>query len=108
MEPTLKFLCTLWVDVDDLPNEMPEWITFRVAGMIVSITMRQFCTTLGLYDDDEMDDLTHVRLTYALASLPYLLIWRRHNDGDWSYSGSHAHTSSLRSYAMRYLHACKE
>lgn len=36
LEPTLEFLYTLRVDIEDLPNEMLEWITFRVAGMLVT------------------------------------------------------------------------
>lgn len=39
MEPTLEFLCTLRVHVDDLPNEMPEQITFKVVSMTITISM---------------------------------------------------------------------
>lgn len=75
MEPTLVFLCMVRVVVDDLPNEMPEYITFKAAGMSISITMRQFYTAMGLYEEHEMEDLTYERFIYALGSFPYSLLW---------------------------------
>lgn len=72
MEPMLEFLCTLRVEVDDLLNDMLELITFWVAVMTIDISMRQFCTTLGLYEKHEMEDPAYDRLTYSLASFPYV------------------------------------
>lgn len=71
LESTLEFLCTLRVDVDDLLNEMPMLITFRAAGMTVSISMQRFCMVMGLYTEEEMEDPSYEWLTYALASFPY-------------------------------------
>lgn len=70
MELTLEFLCTLRVDVNDLPNEMPKLITFRVAGMLVSIAMQQFCTTMGLYEECEIEDPTVEKLHMSWPTSP--------------------------------------
>lgn len=104
MELTVEFLCTLRVEVDDLPNEMLESIIFRVVGMTISITMWHFCTAFGLYKDHKMEDPTHERLTFALVSFPYTLLWRRCSDSDICYTSNIVWASLLHSYAMCYLH----
>lgn len=62
------------------------------------------CSCVTYMDGNEMEDPAYERYTYAFASFPYSLLWRQYNDNEQSYVSSSAHTSSLCSYVIRYLH----
>lgn len=72
--------------------------------MMVTLSMEQFCTTLGIYEPHEIEEPMYETLTYATASFWYSLLWRQYSDSKEAYVRSIAHASSLRSYTMRYLH----